>query len=260
MRPAPVRPGRLHLRYESGPRGGISVRRHTARRLSQTPSRRLRPDPLPAASRPGRLRARHPTEGMEEARAAPRLGGQGTIPETGRRRDRATRQPGCAPERDQGLRLQVPPGLFPPRQRAQRGNPTAPCRQPLRRGPPGPLQYQERKEPRPGAVPERGSDLHRRAQEPAERPGREGCDPPVPDRPRPPRAAPVPRPLLGAFRGGPGLGLCDNQARWVVDPGFSPSTRASSAAPATRPSRLPAGASRPDTCGRRPGPATASST
>jgi len=38
-----------------------------------------------------------------------------------------------------------------------------------RRGAPGALQHEERQEPRPRAVPQRHPDLHRRAQEPAQR-------------------------------------------------------------------------------------------
>ena len=79
-----------------------------------------------------------------------------------------------AAQRRQGLGLQVPAGLLPARERAERGA-AAPARgQPLRGGAPAPLQREGRAEPRPRALPQRHPHLHGRAQEPAQRPGRPG--------------------------------------------------------------------------------------
>ena len=50
------------------------------------------------------------------------------------------------PKRRQGLGLQVPPRVLPPGERAQRGTPTPPRREPLRGHPPTPFQREERSE------------------------------------------------------------------------------------------------------------------
>ena len=160
--------------------------------------------------------------------------------------------------KDSGCKFRL--AYFRPGERAQRGDAAAARGEPLRRGAPAPLQREEREQPRPRAVPERHPDLHRRAEEPAQRPGRRGRDPPVQDRPRPARAAARLRPLPRPLRGGPGPGLRHHPAR-----------RAEDALPALQPGqvrrrRQPARAAhahratpRP-TCGRRPGRATACST
>jgi len=83
---------------------------------------------------------------------------------------------------------------------AQRGDAAAPSGEPVRRGAPAPLEREEREQPRPRAVPERHSDLHRRVQESAHRAGRRGRHPPIQDRPRPARAALRLCPLSRSFR------------------------------------------------------------
>ena len=140
----PARPRRLRRRRDRRPRDAAALRRHAAGRLPQAQAGGLRPRALPAAARRGGLRARHAAQGMEEARAAPRRGGEGAVPQAPRRRDRAARRARRAAQRHQGLGLQVPARLLPARERAQRGDAAAARGEPLRRGAPAPLQHEER--------------------------------------------------------------------------------------------------------------------
>ena len=84
-------------------------------------------------------------------------------------RDRAARHARRPAQRHQGLRLQVPARVLPAGERPQRGDAPAPRGEPLLRRSAGPLQREQRELPRPGALPERHSDLHGGAQEPAQR-------------------------------------------------------------------------------------------
>ena len=222
MRAAPARPGCLRGRQGGCARDAAALRRHAAGRVPQAQAGGLRPRAVPFAARRGGLRARHAAQGVAEARAAPRQGGgPGAVPQAPRRRDRAARHARRAAAGDQGLGLQVPARVLPARERAQRGDAAAARGEPVRRGAPAPLQHEEREEPRPGAVPERLARLHRRAQEPAQRPGRRGRDPPVQDRPRPARAAAHLRPLPRALRGGPRPGVRHHKARGAEDALFA---------------------------------------
>ena len=109
--------------------------------------------------------------------------GAGAIPEAPLVRDRAARDARSPPARAQGHGLLVPARVLPPRERTQRGGAAAPRGQLLRGCPPGPIQHQEREEPRPRALPEWDTHLHGRAQEPPHRPDRRGRDPAVQDGP-----------------------------------------------------------------------------
>ena len=237
-----------------------ALRRRGLGLLSQAPARGLRSRALPHSARRDRLHPRDPAEGVGEAEAAPRRSGARAVPEPPCIRNRAARRARRAAQRPQGLRRQVPARLLPAGERAQRGDQPALPGEPVRRRAPAPLQREEREQSRPRAVPERHSDLHRGAEEPADRPGRRGRHPPVQDRPRPARAALRLRPLPRPFRRGSGPRLRDDAPRRAEDalpavqPGQVRRRRQS------RPSRRRRRATPRLTCGRRPGRATACST
>ena len=197
---AAARPRRVLRRRDDGAGVGAGVRRRSsAGRLPQAPAGGLRPGTVPDPGGCRGLPAGHPAEGVGEAQAAPRGGSEAALPGPAFARDRSARSARRAAERREGLGLQVPAGLLPAGERAERGAATPARGQPLRRGAPAPLQREGRAEPRPGALSERDPDLHIRAEESAHRPGCRRCDSSVPERPRPARATfclrALPRPL-----------------------------------------------------------------
>ena len=104
-------------------------------------------------------------------------------------------------------RRRLPHGLLPTGHRPQPGPRPAVPGQPVRRGPAAPVQPDLGRRARPRALPQRPPDLHRRAQNAAQRADLAQRRPPVPAGPRPRRAAlrarPLPRSLGRRPRRGP---------------------------------------------------------
>ena len=95
------------------------------------------------------------------------------VAQAARLRGREARHAGRAAQGDQERRLQVPAGLLPPGQRAERGDRRSSTPANLFAiSPPAALQPEEREQPGPGPLPERPAHLHRGAEEPAHRPER----------------------------------------------------------------------------------------
>ena len=235
--------------------------RHAARRLPQAHARGLRPRALPAAARRGRLRARHAAQGMGEARAAPRRGGQASSFSSASppRSSGAARSTCCATaSRTPAASSSSPTSARRAGSTRRRGGCTRQtCSRVVRQ-----LRYSAKNENSLDLVlflngipiftaelknPLTGQDV-------------EDAITPVQDRPRPARAAPRLRPLPRALRGRPGPGLRHDRTSPGAKTRFLPFNQGKfggAGNPPVPPTRKGYATA---TCGRRPGRATACST
>ncbi len=237
---------------EHGRRAAAALRRH---RLHRRQRAGLRPRPRARRAAALRLPARHPARGVQEAGAGRRERRQGhqppQVPRPPLGRDRQARRHRRAAQ-GRGARAGALRPVLRHAVAGQRQGRGAARRRTASRHAPARLQHgRDAPRARPVPVHQRPAHRHLRAEEQPHQADGRGRRRAVQARPRPARAAVRVRPLRGALRGGRQRGADVHRAAAARARGSCPSTRATTTARATRPTRT---ASRPTTSGKRCSP------